>query len=99
MNNKTWYWHIHHDNLLESSTNIAERIAYIKNHKPSNEILPRLEKLRVARLPKSVLDHINHLDIPRYYDMPLATWKRILELHEEQCPDCSWTEETPWLTF
>ena len=48
-----WYWHIHHDVLLEESEDIEERINYIRNDKPICEIKTRLRLLRevVGKLP------------------------------------------------
>ncbi len=50
------YWHIHHDTLVESSANIAERITYIKTHKASKEVELRLALLKPVhgRLPMEV---------------------------------------------
>ena len=47
------YWHIHHDQLLEFSDNIEERIEYIKNNKPKDEVEIRLRLLKevIGELP------------------------------------------------
>ena len=53
-----FYWHIHHDKLLEPANEpIENRIAYIKGFKPADEQETRLRLLkRVAgELPKAVL--------------------------------------------
>ena len=48
MQKQIWYWHIHHDTLIEQSNNIKERIDYIKANKPKNEIKIRLRLLKRA---------------------------------------------------
>ena len=44
-----YYWHVHHDILCESSGNIEERIEWIKNNKPQEEIELRLRLLREVK--------------------------------------------------
>jgi len=52
------YWHIHHNQLLEFSDNIRERIEYIKRHKPAYETDLRLALLKPVRgkLPRAVVE-------------------------------------------
>jgi hypothetical protein len=40
-----FYWHIHHDTLCEGSTDIQERIDYIRKKKPAYEVPIRLKWL------------------------------------------------------
>ena len=50
------YWHIHHDVLVEYTTApIEERIWYIQEHKPPEEVAVRLRLLKpvVGELPKA----------------------------------------------
>jgi hypothetical protein len=49
MKKKGWFWHVHHDTLIEWSEDIDERIEYIKNHKPPNEIPLRLKLLKPVK--------------------------------------------------
>ena len=51
------YWHIHHDSLFGFSDNIKERIEYIQNNKPVNEIELRLKLLKPVRgkLPAKII--------------------------------------------
>ena len=45
-----FYWHIHHDILVEEQTEpIENRINFIKNNKPKNEIKTRLRLLKKAK--------------------------------------------------
>lgn len=47
MNAPQMYWHIHHDVLAEfAEESIEERVAYIKDRKPANEIETRLRLMR-----------------------------------------------------
>lgn len=57
MERPKWYWHIHHHILLETSPDIEERIQYIKEYKPSEEMETRLRLLKPVRgkLPQSFL--------------------------------------------
>jgi len=52
-----WYWHVHHEVLVEPSENINERIDYIKTRKPSSEIQTRLQLLKEVKgkLPPALL--------------------------------------------
>src|SRR3990167_9774073 len=53
-----YYWHLHHDILLESLTEpLKNRIAYIKEEKPKDEIKLRLKLLKPVKgkLPAEVI--------------------------------------------
>ena len=59
------YWHIHHDVLVEYTTApIEERIWYIQEHKPPEEVAVRLRLLKpvVGELPKAFADAAKALD-------------------------------------
>ena len=53
-----YYWHVHHDVLIEYSDNISERMEYIKKNKPPEEINIRLKLLKKVKgvLPKACQD-------------------------------------------
>ena len=53
-----YYWHIHHEILMEGSENIEERIKYIKSSKPDSEIELRLRLLKEVKgeLPQAYRD-------------------------------------------
>jgi len=108
MEKPQWYWHIHHDVLLETSSNIAERIEYIKDNKSKGEIETRLHLLKPVRgqLPKP------YLRAEDAYDKAEGTWDKVRKawkacnkarekyrpqieaLHAKECPDCPWNGET-----
>ena len=50
----TYYWHIHHDILCEGTTDIEERIAYVKNNKPTSEISLRLKLMEKVKSPSKL---------------------------------------------
>ena len=51
--NPIYYWHIHHDTLIESASEpIENRIEYIKSHKPQSEIETRLRLLKPVKNQK-----------------------------------------------
>jgi len=47
-----FFWHIHHGILCEGSTNIAERVEYIKREKPAFEVETRLRLLTEVKNPE-----------------------------------------------
>ena len=53
---KGFYWHVYHDNLLEWCYGYQERVDYIKEKKPKNEIETRLRLFKpvkdVEAIPK-----------------------------------------------
>jgi hypothetical protein len=60
-----WYWHVHHDRLVEWCTDYDGRVEYIKAEKPAEEIETRL------RLFKPVAG-----TIPERLQRAYAEWKR-----------------------
>ena len=65
MNKPKFYWHIHHDTLVETLTEpIENRIKYIKENKPKSEIALRLKLLRPVKgkLPKEFIEARNEHD-------------------------------------
>ena len=53
-----FYWHVHHDMLLEYCYNYEERATFIKNNKPQNEIEIRLRLFKPVKgkLPKDLIE-------------------------------------------
>ena len=54
MTKPTLYWHIHHEILLEETTDIQERIDYIKANKPEKEIPLRLKLMTPVLHPEKL---------------------------------------------
>jgi len=53
-----FYWHVHHDMLLEWCYDLEERIDYIKKLKPADEVETRLKWMQPVegKLPKAVIE-------------------------------------------
>ena len=63
-----WYWHIHHDILLEALTGpLKNRIKYIKNIKPKDEIELRLKLIKPVKgkIPSEVVKACDKYDEAR----------------------------------
>ena len=103
----TLYWHIHHEILLEDTTNIQERIDYIKANKPKKEIPLRLklmtpvlhpEKLparfRKAREAYDKASGDYYKASEAYYKALKVCTPQIEKLHKEEHPDCPWNGKT-----
>ena len=54
MTKPTLYWHIHHEILLEETTDIQERIDYIRANKPEKEIPLRLKLMTPVLHPEKL---------------------------------------------
>ena len=54
---KGFYWHVHHDLLLEYCYAYNERVAFIKNNKPAHEIDERLRVMQPVKgkLPDAII--------------------------------------------
>ena len=89
----TLYWHIHHEILIEETTNIQERIDYIRANKPEKEIPLRLKLmtpvLHPEKLPSSFRKAWEAYDKAREAYRP-----QIEKLHKEEHPDCPWNGKT-----
>ena len=90
--------HVHHETLLELLTEpIDNRVEYIKNHKPPQEVDLRLRLLRelteeeVNQLPQGFI-----LALRKQYEPAREKYKPELEAwHKKVCvPDCPWNGKT-----
>ena len=77
----TYYWHIHHDTLCEGTTDIKERMAYIKDNKPPNEIPLRLKLMQKVKSPSK---------LPREWKEAYQKWVEAYQKWEEACQ--KWVE-------
>ena len=76
-----WYWHIHHEKLLEPLTEpLKNRIKYIKEEKAKDET-PEQIKLRL-KLMKRVKGKL-----PK-------KWAGVESLHKKECLNCPWNGKT-----
>ena len=70
-NGLKFYWHIHHEELVENLIEpIKNRIDYIKEYKPKEEITLRLKLLKKVK--------VKLIDLP-------VTKKGWIELHKKEC--------------
>ena len=61
--------HCHHDILVEYCYDYKERVKYIKNEKPKEEIKTRLRLFKI--LPEKALK-----DVPKYYQKADVEWSQ-----------------------
>ena len=97
------YWHIHHDVLLEYTTNIQERIAYIKSDKPEHERETRLRLMGPVKgaLPIAVAKAgAAYTTAGDAYDKAVRDNAPAIEaLHKIECPNCPWNGYTIFPTI
>ena len=74
-----FYWHIHHDTLMEVSDNIEERIKYINEEKPKNEVELRLRLLKEVKgeLP------IELVEAGKAWDKARKVWNEAGKVYNE----------------
>ncbi len=88
-------WHVHHDTLMEYCHSYKGRVAFIKKHKPKDEIPTRLHLFQPVKgkLPKKITREawvggfIWSTTKRKYYE-------EIKALHAKECPDCPWDGKT-----
>ena len=79
-----YYWHIHHGTLFEPLTEpIENRIAYIKENKPQQEVATRLRLLHKVKDTRALR-----------HAMAVNDHAAIEKLHKKECPDCPWNGKT-----
>ena len=100
----TLYWHIHHEILIEETTNIQERIDYIRANKPEKEIPLHLKLMTPVLHPEKLPARFRKAR-EAYYKAREASWEayynareaytpQIEKLHKEEHPDCPWNGKT-----
>ena len=96
-----FYWHVHHDMLLEYCYDYEERVNYIKNYKLQGEIETRLRLFKPVKgkLPKDLIKIGQKLgeaerkldEAVRKLDEILEKHKPFLEkLHKKECGCKEW---------
>lgn len=89
MRTRGFFWHIHHDLLIEYSSNITERLDYIDQNKNSDEIPLRIKLLKPAKLPAALNTIVGQYS--NFSDLPLKYKRQLAALHKKQChPRCPW---------
>ena len=96
MTDLKYYWHLHHDILLESLTEpLKNRINFIKKEKPKNEIKLRLKLFRPfkGKLPVKTAKALEAYDKAlEVYDKTLNS-VTVKKLHKKEC-GCGWNGKT-----
>ena len=77
----TYYWHIHHDILCEGTTDIEERIAYVKNNKPTSEISLRLKLMEKVKSPSK----LEWKEADQKWREAYQKWKEAYQKWKEAC--------------
>ena len=93
-----FFWHLHHDILVEWCTGYTKRVQYIKAEKPVGEITLRLHLMRpvVGILPHKVQQAGAELN-KAGAELSNARAESIVEItarHEQECPACPWDGAT-----
>jgi hypothetical protein len=101
---------LHHDTLFEYSANVLERVEYVKEEKPADEVLIRLHNM-------IYLPFINGTWWENYknrnkqftekYKTATYNWKKkqkelgagVLAFIKQHIPDCAWDEDENELKF
>jgi hypothetical protein len=78
-----YYWHIHHESLFEVLREpIENRVCYIRENKPLEEVETRLRLLHEVKDVKTLKLAIIQND-----------YETLEQLHQKECPDCPWSNE------
>ena len=90
-----WYFHIHHDILVEPLTEpIKNRIKFIKENKPKDEIKLRLKLMKPVKgkLPKEFIEaEQKYFEARQKFDEARQKYEpQIIALHKKECHNCPW---------
>ena len=81
-----FFWHIHHEVLLEWSNDIRERIAYIKDFKPVDQVEIRLRLMQPVKgeLPTAVVEaHKVFDEAEKAYNEAQRAYYEAIKVHVE----------------
>ena len=76
---KGWFGLLHHEQMVEESHDVMERVAYVKREKPPNEVAIRLHNMMY--LGEIFAD---------YYAKRATLYAEILAYIRTHIPDCAW---------
>jgi len=90
------FWHIHHNRLVEWSDNIDERIDYIKEKKPANEIETRLRLMKrvKGKLPKEFVKAEKARS--KAWHKADKAWEKRYETFERACKSYIYWKPDAW---
>src|SRR3990167_3114493 len=75
--------HVHHDKLFEYCYNYQERVDYIKNNKPKNEIKIRLKRFVMLSKEQAAILPAQFVKTCQKYD---EAWKKCVEARQKYKP-------------
>jgi hypothetical protein len=81
MDKPTLYWHIHHEILMEETTDIQERIDYIRKHKKEKEIPVRLKLMTPVLHPEKL--PVGLLELLKAYDKAEKAYYESWKAHDK----------------
>jgi len=88
-----WYWHLHHDRLIEWTDDIDERWGYVVREKSAKELETRLRLMRPAIGP--LLSELDAASAKWFAACAeLDDGPSVIALHAIECPGCPWDGET-----
>ena len=90
MKKKGFFWHVHHDELVEYCYDYQERVDFIKDNKPADEVEARLALFKPV---KGNLPVEFDKAWEAYYKAWEACKQEIVALHDKECPNCIWDGE------
>ena len=103
---------LHHEVLVESSHNVMERVEYVKNNKPANEVATRLHNMIYLGGCPEAADYeakraalyadyrAKRAPLDADYEAKLAALDApILAYIRQHIPDCAWDEAGQTLVF
>ena len=87
---------LHHEVLCESSHDVMERVYYIKNNKPKNEVAVRLHNLIYLGGCEAATDYEAKRDAldADYRTKRVALDAQIIAYIRVHIPDCAWDGKT-----
>jgi hypothetical protein len=81
-----WFALLHHNVLSEFSWNVMERVAYVKENKPTDEIDLRLRHMLFVK------PHTQKNGLVYFSEWPAR--EEVLKLLKEHIKDCKWVEHS-----
>src|SRR3989339_649441 len=95
---KGFFWHVHHEVLIEWCYNYNERASFIRTDKRESEQETRLRLFKPVKgtLPREVGEALQALDKAwRAYGEALRKNMPAIEaLHKKECHNCPWDGKT-----
>ena len=91
-----FYWHVHHDKLVEWCYDEKERLRAIRS-KPAREVALRVRLFKpILQVPPGLVEAYAAYDKAwaAYNKAYTAAMPELELLHKQECPDCPWDGQT-----